>query len=240
MKTVKLTDFFDKVGYDWEKDKEELNVICRLTKTRPDNERVQGQFSHGQEQPFFIKALAEHINAKSFFEIGTGRGTACYAVALNDDMREIRTFDIVPHEQKKNEAIDYKPAFVSNADLYEMMPYKQKEKITFDMRHNMRSLLETHQDKFDLCFIDGNHTDARVIMEDFYFAHKLLKPGGAIVFDDYHPRKFAVKDVVDAIDNSENYNFYSFLAITTGHLFENKGPAQDFGMAVFMSEGLEV
>tara|TARA_B100001094_G_scaffold19044_2_gene16305 strand:- start:7912 stop:8634 length:723 start_codon:yes stop_codon:yes gene_type:complete len=238
MKTVKLTDFFDKVGYDWEKDKEELNVICRLTKTRPDNERVQGQFSHGQEQPFFIKALAEHIKAESFFEIGTGRGTACYAVALNDDMKEVRTFDIVPHEKKKHEAIDYKPAFVSNADLYEMMPYKQKEKITFDMRYNIKDLLETHQNKFDLCFIDGNHSDPRVILEDFYLCHKLLKQDGVIIFDDYHPNKHAVKKVVDATLASEKFNYNGFLVTAHGHLFEDKGVAEDYGMVVYSERDL--
>tara|TARA_R110002020_G_scaffold59538_3_gene162237 strand:+ start:2008 stop:2730 length:723 start_codon:yes stop_codon:yes gene_type:complete len=238
MKTVKLADFFDKVGYDWKKDKEELNVICRLTKTRPDSERVQGQFSHGQEQPFFIKALAEHINAESFFEIGTGRGTACYAVALNDDMKEIRTFDIVPHEKKKHEAIDYKPVFVSNADLYEMMPYKQKEKITFDMRYSIKDLLETHQNKFDLCFIDGNHSDSRVILEDFYLCHKLLRQDGVIVFDDYHPNKHAVKKVVDATLNSEKFNYNGFLVTAHGHLFEDKGIAEDHGMVVYSERDL--
>jgi len=240
MKTVKLTDFFDKVGYDWEKDKEELNVICRLTKTRPDKEKTQEQFSHGQEQPFFIKALAEHINAENFFEIGTGRGTACYAVALSDDIKEIRTFDIVPHEQKKHEAIDYKPAFVSNADLHEMMPYEQKEKITFDMRHKIKNLLETHQNKFDLCFIDGNHSDPRVILEDFYLCHKLLKQGGVIVFDDYHPSKHAVKKVVDATMDSEKFNYNAFLVIFHGHLFEGGEVAQDHGMVVYSERDLGV
>ena len=95
MKITSLSDFFSRCNYDWEKDKEEIKHICSLTKTRPDEEKTEFEFSYGMEQTFFIKAASEYLNASSFFEIGTGRGTASYAVSLNPKIKNITTVDII-------------------------------------------------------------------------------------------------------------------------------------------------
>jgi predicted O-methyltransferase YrrM len=233
---VNLIDYFNIVGYNWEKDKEEIATICKLTKTRVNPTIKEFIFSPGQEQTFFLKALAEKINAKNFFEVGTGRGTACYALSLNEDMEEITTIDIVPHDQKKNEAIEYKHAFVSNADLYEMVPYEEKRKISFKQRADIFKILSEKKGYFDLCFIDGNHSDPRIIEEDFRFCCELIKDDGVIVFDDYHPEKFVVKHVVDRILKKEDW--HSYLILLTGHLFASENQSKDFGMVVMSKKEL--
>ena len=233
MRVTDLLEFFKKNNYDWEKDKEALGIICGLTKTRPDPNKKSGSFSYGQEQPFLVKCVASALKADSFFEIGTGRGTACYAVSLEQTIESIVTVDIIRHHQKKNEAINYQPANVSNADIYDMMPYGQKKKISFKHTTDIPSIVEEMEGMFDLAFIDGNHTDLKTIIKDFYVCNKLVKDGGTIIFDDYHQSKFAVKRVVDEI-LKRNPNFQAELVCQHGHLFEceNRTKAVDHGVVI--------
>jgi predicted O-methyltransferase YrrM len=231
MKTTGLLEYFDKVGYDWNEDKENLSTICHFTKTRIDPNKEEGQMSFGAEQCFLVKAVANHTKAEKFFEIGTGRGTACYSVALEDTVEEIVTIDIVSHFQKKREAIGYKEAIVSNDDIYQMIPFSEKYKIKFKHVSEVPFFEDELEDEFDLAFIDGNHTDIEVIENDFRIANKLVRDGGVILFDDYHPTKFAVKQVVDKI-LAENTNFEAELVCFHGHLFEEERKVDDTGIVV--------
>lgn len=231
MKTTGLLEYFNKVGYDWNKDRENLSTICHFTKTRIDPNKEEGQMSFGAEQCFLVKAVANHIKAEKFFEIGTGRGTACYSVALEDTVEEIVTIDIVSHFQKKREAIGYKEAIVSNDDIYQMIPFAEKHKIKFKHVSEVPFFEDELEDEFDLAFIDGNHTDIEVIESDFRIANKLVRDGGVILFDDYHPTKFAVKQVVDKI-LAENTNFEAELVCFHGHLFEESRKVDDNGIVV--------
>ena len=79
-----------------------------------------------------------------------------------------------------------------------------------------------------MAFIDGNHTDVGIILNDFNVANKLVRDGGVILFDDYHPTKFAVKEVADKV-LSENPSFKSELVCFHGlceeallHLFNGE------------------
>ena len=239
LKTVSLKDFFEKTGYDWKKDEEAMKVICGLTKTRPKENIEEFRFTDGHEQTFFIKALAEQRGSENFFEIGTGRGTACYALSLLDKMKEIVTVDVIPHEQKKPEAINYRPVMVSNADLYDMVPYEQKSKISFIMRAALPKVLEQRSGHFDLCFIDGDHDNHRVIIEDYYFCTKVLKEGGVIVFDDYHPTRFSVKSIVDRILETDT-KLNAYLILHSGHLFDTEKAATERGMVVISYDDLGI
>ena len=233
IKVTNLLDYFRRHNYDWQADKEPLSTICGLTKTRSDPNKKAGSFSYGQEQSFLIKSIAKSIKANNFFEIGTGRGTACYAVSLEDSIESVTTVDIIPHHQKREEAINYRPAVVSNADLYEMIPYEQKKKISFKHITDIPSIIENMENTFDLAFIDGNHTDIKTIIKDFYVCNKLVKDGGTIIFDDYHQSKFVVKRVVDEI-MKRNPNFQAELVCQHGHLFEceNRTKALDHGVVI--------
>ena len=112
MKEIKLLDWFNKVNYNWENDYNEIGTICYYTKTRA-NLNLECELKdyvcgYGSEQPFFVKSVVDWINAENLFEIGTGRGTACFSVALSDHMKYISTIDIIPHSQKQNQAIGHK------------------------------------------------------------------------------------------------------------------------------------
>jgi len=231
MKVIDLINFFINTGYIWKKDEESLKIICKLTKTRVKQGYEDFIFTAGHEQPFFMKALAEHINAKNFFEIGTGRGTACYTLSLIEDLKEIITVDIVPHDEKYKTAIDFKPAFVSNKDIDEMIPFEEKEKINFLHRNELHNFVEKNKNKFDLCFIDGDHDNHDIIYNDFEICSAVVKEDGVIVFDDYQQDRYSVKSVVDRILDM-NPDLNAFLITTSGHLFEMTKKVNDAGMVV--------
>ena len=96
-----------------------------------------------------IKSVLENTGAKRFFEIGTGRGTACYAASLVPSVEEIVTVDIVPHEEKHQYGMGYKDNYVSNKDLYDMIPFEEKKKIDFRLRDDTYM---QYEDYFDVCF----------------------------------------------------------------------------------------
>ena len=231
MKTTNLLDFFDRINYDWKKDLEDLRTICMFTKTRVNESKTSGEMSYGSEQCFLVKAVANNLKADAFFEIGTGRGTACYSVALEEAIENIVTVDIVSHYQKKNEAIGYRPAVVSNEDIFGMIPGKNKSKISFKHRSEVPFILNDLEGEFDLAFIDGDHTNVDTIKEDFEICNKLVRPGGIILFDDYHPSKFAVKEVVDQI-LTENPSLEAELVCFHGHLFDEDRKALDSGIVI--------
>lgn len=224
MKKITIKEYFNSISYDYEKDTDSLKDILRLTKTRVKQGMERFAFVRGMEQTFLMKSIASNINASNFFEIGTGRGTSSYAISLLPNIEKIITVDIIPHEQKKHEAINFKPALVSNADLFEFINFEEKKKIQFKHISDYEGILNKYANSFDLCFIDGNHSDYDVIKSDFEICHKLVKDKGVIVWDDYVPGKFTVTNVVD--DIIEQYKFKSTLIECAGHLFKNQEPAE--------------
>jgi len=183
------------------------------------------------EQPFLINAVAHWKGCSSFFEVGTGRGTACYSIALLDSLETIRTIDIIPFDMKRNEAIGYEPAFVSNKDLYEMIPFKEKSKIEFYHRNQVGDILAKSSQGYDLLFIDGNHSDAGVILEDFEICRSVLNDNSIIIWDDYDTTKFAVCPVIEMVQSK--YPEYDTLLVEfRGHLFDNKPHEKNAGMVL--------
>ena len=186
MKTTSLKDFFQRISYNWENDKPVLSEILKLSKTRVNYSINEFDFSWGMEQTFFIKACCELIGCKKFFEIGTGRGTASYAVSLIPTVEEIVTVDIIPHDQEQDTAINFRPAVVSNKDLYEMVSFEEKKKINFFHINNYQDILENYNSSFDMVFIDGCHDDYDIIMNDFKIISQVIKNRGWIIWDDYY------------------------------------------------------
>ena len=111
-----------------------------------------------------------------------------------------------------------------------------KEKINFYERTQYSNIMQHKpEDGYDLFFIDGNHTDFNVILEDFLMCQLLFGENPIIVWDDYYPDKFAIKDVVSSVLN-QNRDYKAFLVSTRGHLFGSKTPEENSGMVVMMKE----
>ena len=238
IKNLGLLEFFELTNYDWTKDKSIFNDICYFTKSRVNTDKQSKDFSmgYGMEQPFALKAIADAFSSVNLLEIGTGRGTGSYAVATAESIKKISTIDIVPYSYKRNEAIGYDAAHVSNSDLYEMVKSPGKEKIKFYERKEYSDIIKSKPEKgYDLFFIDGNHSDFNVIAEDFLMCQLLFNENPVIIWDDYYLDKFAIKDVVNAV-LEQNKQFKAFLLSTRGHLFGDKPPEENSGMIVMMKE----
>lgn len=229
-----LEEFFRFINYDFEKDLENIREICKLTKTRPKDSATKFFMDYGSEQPFLIKSLANKINAKSFFEIGTGRGTGSYSVSLENNIKLVATLDRIPHFFKQDTAIEFKPIKISQRSLHKLITFKEKRKIKFF--HNIQKpyLRTFYKNKFDIAFIDGNHTDENIIKNDIKLSLTLLKKDGIIIFDDYESknsdRKFAVGAVVD--EYLSKGLFYSYLIEFRGHLFNKEKKEKNAGVMV--------
>jgi len=230
MFSVDLKSYFNTLKYDWEKDSKDLSHICQLTKTRVDPSREKFSFDYGMEQTFLVKAIANSLGAVKFFEIGTGRGTASYAVSLLEETEEVYTVDILPFDYKRDESINYAPAKVSNEDIYNLIKFSQKNKIKFLSTQDYPSLLSSYPHSFDMAFIDGCHEDSSVIIQDFNICLNLLKPNGCILWDDYDPNKFEVCKVVDTLVSQ--FNLDCTLIEFRGHLFGDKPPEKNAGLVL--------
>ena len=101
MKTINIKDLFVKNDFDYKKNQDDIFKICEITKTRIDPNKKHITEHYGIEQAFFIHFIANIFKCESFFEIGTGRGTASYSVALCDTLKRIDTCDIIPFERKQ-------------------------------------------------------------------------------------------------------------------------------------------
>ena len=238
IKKLALLDLFDLLKYDWKEDAEVLKSVCYYTKSRVNNAKNSKDFelAYGMEQPFVLKAIAKHFGSSNFFEIGTGRGTGSYAVATSENVKKISTVDIIPYGYKRPEAIGYDAAYVSNADLYQMVKSPGKEKISFYERSQYSEVLQNKPEEgYDLFFIDGNHTDFNVIAEDFMMCKLLFGKDPVIIWDDFYPDKFAIKDVVATV-LEQNADFKAFLVSTRGHIFKNKEPEKGSGMVVMLKK----
>ena len=235
MRKLGLIDFFKAIGYDYKKDLQVVSDICYYTKTRV--KPVEFKMSAGCEQPFILKALAEKMSVVNFFEIGTGRGTASYSVALVPSVKEVITIDIIPYTTKLSTAIGNKKVVVSNKDIFKMIKYKEKSKIKFKERKPFwRKESEQYKNYFDLCFVDGEHSKEDVILSDYEMCKKVLKPKGIILFDDYNP-KFPIKNLVDKILEAENLD--AILVEFHGHLFGGE-PEKDSGLVIIKEGKLDI
>ena len=231
MKTLGLQEYFDEVGYDWRKDEESMRTICHYTKTRVNPAMNEVRLTWGTEQTFLIKAVAESVGARSFFEIGTGRGTACYALSLIPEMKEIHTVDILDFNQKFATAIGFKPVTVSLSDIRNMIPFDEKSKIKFHHRKEFGELRAEFPGHFDLAFIDGDHDNEAVILEDYALCRDIVKPGGLILWDDYDEDRFAVKPILEKL-LLEDSSLSAMLVEQRGHLFNDKPREHGKGVVI--------
>lgn len=232
MQTVDLNSFFDQISYDWKKDEKLIEHICKFTKTRvnPTLSSIPFKLSYGSEQTFLIKSIVEKYMAKTFFEIGTGRGTTSYAVSSIPEIEEIHTLDIIPFHKKMNTAIGYSPALASNKDLYDLISIEGKSKINFHQGTSNNFDIPS-DNKMDICFIDGNHSDPEIIIKDFLLCQKMMKSKGWIIWDDYSPTEHKVKSVVDVI--LRRYPETSATLIEfRGHLFDTQRKEKKSGIVL--------
>ena len=64
------------------------------------------------------------------------------------------TFDIIPFEEKVKTAINFKETMASNKDIFDLIPYGEKNKIDFRNFKSSSIDKEEYKSFFDMSFID--------------------------------------------------------------------------------------
>jgi predicted O-methyltransferase YrrM len=128
------------------------------------------------EGKFLEKIVSENPNVTNTLEIGCAFGVSSIFICMGLDDKEQPKHTILDPFQHQNYAgiglLNLRRAGFDFVNLIE--EYSE---------FALPSLLKKQENSFDLIFIDGLHTFDQVML-DFYYANRLIKTGGFIVFDD--------------------------------------------------------
>jgi predicted O-methyltransferase YrrM len=123
--------------------------------------------------------LIRHIRPKTFLEVGTHLGHTTRIVSNRFPDLSITTCDPGDHvpatERPTNQATEYLP----HDRVGELVAGKPNVRIIKDRFH----AIDWGEQKFDVIFIDGDHTLSSVL-SDSLLALKLLSPKGGIMWHD--------------------------------------------------------
>ena len=167
-------------------------------------EKIPSQSTDHDKQSFLAVQLAVR-NLKpqyTYLEIGSYLGGSIQPHLLDDRCARIYSLDKRPLQQPDARGFDY--TYLNNSTermlekLREVAPENMGKLITIDGDSNSIDPAEI-KDPIDLCFIDGEHTDAAV-MSDFKFCLGVLNENGCIAF---HDAQITYNGLADCIDHLE-------------------------------------
>lgn len=180
MRTVHIRQKLEELGYPVERfSLGEFDEIGELTAKKkrdagnPMYRSVGAYHRPNYERGLLIYALIRAHKLSTFFEIGFGRGygTLCAAKAFSEGgaEAEIVTLDMRFDQDHLNR-------------IYEVYPKSWFEMVHF-LEGDSHELLPQIQDKFDLIYIDGDHSYEGT-KADWTWAQQHAKK--FVLFDDYH------------------------------------------------------
>jgi Methyltransferase domain len=175
-------------------------------------EKIASQSTEADKQSFLAvqNAVRELHPDYSYLEIGSYLGGSIQPHLLDPKCRRIYSVDKRPAIQPDARGIDYVYQNNSTARMLEMLQTVSPDlakivTIDGDSRELDPSRVE---DKVQLSFIDGEHTDAAV-MADFKFSLKTLDTAGAIVFHDAQITYNGIADCVRYLEES-SHDFHAY------------------------------
>lgn len=149
-------------------------------------EKIKTQLSENDKQSLLACHLAtrELVPGYKYLEIGSYVGGSIQPHLLDEKCARVYSIDKRTRNQPDNRGISYKYLNNSTGRMLELLaqiaPTDKIKTIDGDTREISPEQIE---EKIQLCFIDGEHTDAAVL-SDFKFCLEVLDSSGAIVFHD--------------------------------------------------------
>jgi Methyltransferase domain len=149
-------------------------------------EKINAQLSENDRQSLLACHLAarELVGNYNYLEIGSYLGGSIQPHLLDAKCARIYSIDKRPLHQPDNRGVDY--TYLNNSTqrmldlLAEIAPTDKIRTIDGDTREISPAQVD---EKMQLCFIDGEHTD-EAVLSDFKFCLDVLDARGAIVFHD--------------------------------------------------------
>lgn len=169
-------------------------------------EKISSQSTDEDKQSFLavqfaVRGLCPNYN---YLEIGSHIGGSIQPHLLDDKCRKIYSIDKRPQQQPDERGIDYVYRNNSTGRMMEHLkkvaPEKIEKILTIDGDTREINASEV-EDKIQLCFIDGEHTDAAVV-SDFKFCLKVLDENGVIFFHDAQITYNGIAECVKFLENS--------------------------------------
>lgn len=150
--------------------------------------KIDSQSTENDKQSFLAVQLAVRKlrPGYKYLEIGSYLGGSIQPHLLDDQCARIYSIDKRPEKQPDARGFDYTYLNNSTERMLEKLrgvaADKMDKLVTID--GDTRSIKPSQiADKIDLCFIDGEHTDAAVL-SDFKFCLDVLADDGCIAFHD--------------------------------------------------------
>ncbi len=177
MNQIPVTELLHHLDFDYQSRLGEFIRIGDLTAAR---NGIRGCFERGM----LLSALANRFSVKKVLELGTGRGyvTAC-----------LSRFSIPPIE--KIVTVDIKP--VAQPLLWQLGI--STDNVSFVEAECNALKTDYFQDKFDLIFIDAEHT-GKAVTKNYLLAKSVANENAIFVFDDYRRKYQTVIEAIDAME----------------------------------------
>lgn len=168
-------------------------------------EKIKSQLSENDKQSLLACHLATRglVQNYNYLEIGSYLGGSIQPHLLDERCRKIYSIDKRPLHQPDNRGVDY--TYLNNSTkrmldlLAEVAPTGKIRTIDGDTREISPERIE---EKIQLCFIDGEHTD-EAVLSDFKFCLEVLDANGAIVF---HDAPITYNGIASCVEHLEKNN----------------------------------
>lgn len=161
--------------------------------------KLDERFDMEQFDPIhsFLEEFCSKANIESYFEVGTSEGKSLKKVIQNSkNLKRVGSCDIWGTTDGGTGRGSHKHV----ADLVNSLGYKGEITFYDGNSHKILPTLMYHEDhfeKYDLIFVDGDHT-LHGNRQDLIECWQMVRPGGWIIFDDItHPRHLYLEEVFD-------------------------------------------
>lgn len=182
-------------------------------------EKIPSQSTDHDKQSFLAVQLAVRNlrpDGYTYLEIGSYLGGSIQPYLLDDRCTKIYSIDKRPLQQPDARGFDY--TYLNNSTermlekLREVASDKMDKVATID--GDTASIDPAGiPEKIDLCFIDGEHTDAAVL-RDFKFCLSVLKDNGCIAFHDAQITYNGLADCIVYLEKlGKNFRAYTLPSI---------------------------
>lgn len=168
-------------------------------------EKIKSQLSDNDKQSLLAcqQAARELAGNYNYLEIGSYLGGSIQPHLLDGRCARVYSIDKRPLHQPDNRGVDY--TYLNNSTrrmldlLAEVAPVDKIRTIDGDTREISPAQIE---EKIQLCFIDGEHTD-EAVLSDFKFCLEVLDKSGAIVF---HDAPITYNGIASCVEHLKNNN----------------------------------
>lgn len=199
-----LTNRFDTASPISQFEEAQLSTLYSQSVVLPPKSLRQEEGNQSFEGLIALVGLGNLIQARSFFEIGTYNGFTALTLALNFPEAAVFTLDLPPETPPALQLDDGDKVHIAQRSVRSYEGHESAQRITQFLGDSATFDFSPFFGTIDLVYVDGSHS-YEYVTKDTDTAHKLVSPGGAIVWDDYWRSVPDVPQYLDAYSAGQIY-----------------------------------